>query len=67
MIDDLLFSRGMLVALALIGLAFAMVTCTLYTLAMRRHRAIQLHNLIRDTRLMRNQYLASQAEKSSRH
>lgn len=39
-------------------LAFALVTGVLYTLAHQMNRAIRIHNLIRDTKQLRAEYMA---------
>jgi len=66
MIDELLFSRTGLLAVVFILLMFIMVTCVLYTLAMQKFHAIRIHDLVRETRRVRNEYLASHASRSRR-
>jgi len=66
MIDSFLFSSSALVALTLLALVFILITCVLYTLAMMRFHAIRVHNLVRETRIMRNEYLANHDQRSNR-
>jgi hypothetical protein len=64
MIDDFPFNSTALLALVLGLLVFIMITCVLYTLAMMRFHAIRVHNLVRETRIMRNEYLAKHDRRS---
>lgn len=48
-----------LIYAAILGvMAFALVTGVLYTLAHQMNRAVRIHNLIRDTKVMRAEYMA---------
>lgn len=50
--------RNLIYAAILVAMAFALVTGVLYTLAHQMNRAVRIHNLIRDTKLMRAEYMA---------
>ena len=49
----------------LLGLGFILVTGVLYTLAMQKYYAIRIHDLVRETKQMRNAYHAEQMRKSA--
>ena len=65
MIDEILLSRPALIAMLLVGLGFILVTGVLYTLAMQKYYAIRIHDLVRETKQMRNEYHAEQMRKSA--
>ena len=49
----------------LLGLAFLLFTCVLYTLAAHHGRGITIHDRIRESKALRKQYLDALARKKA--
>lgn len=52
------FIQNLLFFGILLGLGFALVTGVLYTLACQLNQAIRIHNLVRETKQLRAEYMA---------